>query len=94
MSLDEGNSRCSCDVLIVGEPETVAMGKHWHDCDNETRAFVVEEYREIIRLALDVYRASTPVTTENRRAGDIEWDREKLFAFRDFVAAKGNYLAR
>jgi hypothetical protein len=53
-----------------------------------------EEYREIIRLALDVYRASTPVTTENRRTGGIEWDREKLFAFRDFVAAKGNYLAR
>jgi hypothetical protein len=34
------------------------------------------------------------VTTENRRTGGIEWDREKLFAFRDFVAAKGNYLAR
>jgi len=33
-----------------------------------------EEYREIIRLALDVYRASTPVTTENRRTGGIEWD--------------------
>jgi len=31
------------------------------------------------------------VTTENRRTGGIEWDREKLFAFRDFVAAKGNY---
>jgi Domain of unknown function (DUF4111) len=33
-----------------------------------------EEYREIISLALDVYRASTPVTTENRRTGGIEWD--------------------
>jgi Domain of unknown function (DUF4111) len=53
-----------------------------------------EEYREIIRLALHIYRASTPVTTENRRTGGIEWDREKLFAFRDFVAAKSNYLAR
>lgn len=47
-----------------------------------------EEYREIVRLALDVYRASTPVTTENRRTGGIEWDAEKLFAFRDFVVAK------
>jgi hypothetical protein len=53
-----------------------------------------EEYREIIRLALDVYRASTRVTTENRRTGGIEWDAEKLFAFRDFVVAKCNYSAR
>jgi streptomycin 3"-adenylyltransferase len=48
------------------------------------------EHREIIRQALDVYRASTPVTPEKRRTGGVEWDREKLLAFRDFIAAKGD----
>ncbi|MCG3143158.1 MAG: hypothetical protein HONDAALG_00479 [Gammaproteobacteria bacterium] len=48
------------------------------------------EHRGIIQQALDVYRAPTPVTPENRRTGGIEWDREKLLAFRDFIAATGD----
>jgi hypothetical protein len=47
------------------------------------------EHREIIRQALDVFRASTPVTPESHRTGGIEWDKEKLLAFRDFLATKG-----
>ena len=46
------------------------------------------EHQEIIIQALDVYRASTPVTPENRRTGGIEWDQKKLLSFRDFIAKK------
>jgi putative transposase len=41
-----------------------------------------------------VYRASTPVTPENCCTGGIEWDKEKLPAFRDFFATKGGAYGR
>jgi streptomycin 3"-adenylyltransferase len=82
----------ACRVLMTrtyGEGTVVSKeeGASWAFANLPT------EYREIIRRALDVYRASTPVTPENRRTGGVEWDKEKLLAFRDFVAAKGNHLA-
>nr|WP_301287907.1 aminoglycoside adenylyltransferase domain-containing protein [Paenibacillus sp. MSJ-34] len=43
------------------------------------------EYRQLIRQALDIYRSSEEVTEELRKTGGKEWDREKLLSFRNYA---------
>ncbi|WP_158289451.1 aminoglycoside adenylyltransferase domain-containing protein [Paenibacillus flagellatus] len=46
------------------------------------------EHHPVIRQALEVYRSSETVTEEQRRTGGREWDRDKLFAFRDYARSR------
>jgi predicted nucleotidyltransferase len=44
-----------------------------------------DRHRQVIELALDVYRESSPVTPGERRTGGRVWPSESLIAFRDWA---------
>lgn len=46
------------------------------------------QYRPLIQQALNVYRSSETVTEEQRKTGGIDWDRDKLLAFRNYARSK------
>ncbi len=66
------------------EPHSKDEGGEW------ALSNLPKEFRPIIQKALEVYRSSAAVGEEQRRRGGVEWDKERLLAFRDFAKTQIN----
>lgn len=52
------------------------------------------KFHPLIEKALNCYRSSTPVNSDQRRTNGMKWDREELLAFRDYMRNHTNGYSR